>query len=255
MMSDSETNNHLTRRSFVKHSAAGLAASAAAANLGLITSSAFAQQGNKPLRLGIIGCGGRGTGAIGNSMRAAEILGLPLQLVAVADIAPDRTQRTKTAIEKSWGPKGRYAVTDETTFVGMDAYKKLCAHPDVDIVIQTTPPGLRYLTLREAVKNGKHSFVEKPVCVDSDTYRHVIASGAMAKEKAWPSLPARSTAVRTPTTTRSSTCRTASSATSAPATSTTAPQRSGTWATATARGTRCTTRCGTGPTSPGCRAT
>jgi len=181
-MTESDPTHHLTRRSFVKHGAAGLAASAAAANLSLLGSTAYAQAGNKPMRLGIVGCGGRGTGAVNNSLRAAEILGLPMQLVAVADIAPDRTERTKKAVERSWGPKGRYAVTEDKTFVGMDAYKKLCAHPDVDIVIQTTPPGLRYLTLREAVNNGKHSFVEKPVCVDSDTYRHVIASGDIAKK-------------------------------------------------------------------------
>lgn len=180
----SESNPHqITRRSFVKQGAAGLAATAAAANLSLLSSAAFAQSGDKVLGLGIVGCGGRGTGALGNCLKAAEELGLKVKLVAVADVAADRTERTKKAIESSWGPKGGYAVTDETTFVGMDSYKKLCAHPDVDIVVQTTPPGLRYLTLREAVLNGKHSFVEKPVCVDSDTYRHVIASGEIAKQK------------------------------------------------------------------------
>lgn len=180
-MSDT-TPNGLSRRSFVKQGTAGLAATAAAANLGFLSSSAFAQAGDKTLGLGIIGCGGRGTGALGNCLKAAEELGLKVKLVAVADIAEDRTTRTKKAIEKAWGPKGGYGVTDETTFVGMDSYKKLCAHPDVDIVVQTTPPGLRYLTLREAVNNGKHSFVEKPVCVDSDTYQHVIASGDIAKK-------------------------------------------------------------------------
>ncbi|MEM6507824.1 MAG: Gfo/Idh/MocA family oxidoreductase, partial [Planctomycetota bacterium] len=174
--------NELSRRSFVKQGTAGLAATAAAANLGFLSSNAFAQSGDKVLGLGIVGCGGRGTGALGNCLRAAEELGLKVKLVAVADVAEDRTTRTKQAIEKSWGPKGGYGVTDETTFVGMEAYKKLCAHPDVDIVVQTTPPGLRHITLREAVKNGKHSFVEKPVCVDSDTYRHVIASGEIAKQ-------------------------------------------------------------------------
>lgn len=181
-MSEADSNP-ISRRSFVKQGSAGLAAAAAAANLGLIGSLAHAQSSDRPLRLGIIGCGGRGTGAIGNCLRAAETLGLELKLVAVADIDPDRTKRTKEVIEKSWGPKGRYGVTAETTFVGMESYKKLCAHPDVDVVIHTTPPGLRYLTLREAVNNGKHSFVEKPVCVDSDTYRHCIASGEIAKDK------------------------------------------------------------------------
>ena len=174
--------NEISRRSFVKQGTAGLAATAAAANLGLLSTQAFAQSGDKTLGIGIVGCGGRGTGAVDNCLRAAEELGLKVKLVAVADVAADRTDRTKQTIEKSWGPKGGYGVTDETTFVGMGSYKQLCAHPDVDIVIQTTPPGLRYLTLREAVKNGKHSFVEKPVCVDSDTYRHVLESGDIAKK-------------------------------------------------------------------------
>ena len=181
-MSDSQ-HPHLTRRDFVVKGSASLAATAAAANLGLLSSAAYAQAGNKPLRLGIVGCGGRGTGAVGNCLQAAEELGLPLKLVALADLAPDRVERAFTALNGTWGPKGRVDVPEANKFTGFDAYKKLCAHPDVDIVVQTTPPGLRYLTLREAVKNGKHSFVEKPVCVDADTYHHVIASGAMAKEK------------------------------------------------------------------------
>lgn len=179
-MSDGE-NNQLTRRSFVKQGTAGLAATAAAANLGLIGSLAHAQNGNKPLGLGIVGCGGRGRGAVGNCLNAAEELGIPLKLVAVADLHEKSTDVIRKGFSK-WSEKGRYDVTDDRVFVGMESYKQLCAHPEVDIVIQTTPPGLRYLTLREAVKNGKHSFVEKPVCVDSDTYRDVIASGEIAKK-------------------------------------------------------------------------
>jgi predicted dehydrogenase len=180
----SETkDNQYTRRDFVVKGSASLAAAAAAANLGLLGSTAYAQAGNKPLRLGIVGCGGRGTGAVGNCLQAAEELGLPLKLVALADVAPDRVDRAYKALNGSWGEKGRVDVPEANKFTGFDAYKKLCAHPDVDIVVQTTPPGLRYLTLREAVKNGKHSFVEKPVCVDADTYHDVIKSGELAKEK------------------------------------------------------------------------
>lgn len=182
MSKEKTVKNALTRRKFVTQSTAGLAATAAAANLGWLGSSAYAQSGNTPIRLGIVGCGGRGTGAIDNCLTGAKELGIPAQLVAVADLAQDRTDRTKKTIEKGWGAHGGYAVTDETTFVGMESYKQLCAHPDVDIVIQTTPPGLRYLTLREAVNNGKHSFVEKPVCVDTDTYQSVLASGEIAKK-------------------------------------------------------------------------
>jgi predicted dehydrogenase len=86
-------------------------------------------------------------------------------------------------LQKAFSEKGNYAVTDENCFVGVDAYQQLCAHPDVDIVIHTTPPGLRHLTLRAAVENGKHSFVEKPVCVDPFTYRHVLESGKLADQQ------------------------------------------------------------------------
>lgn len=181
-MTQSDPSN-LSRRSFVKHGAAGIAATAAAANLGFLSSSAYAQEAGQTIKIGIIGCGGRGTGALRDCFNAAGELGLKAQLVAVADVAAERANVAKQTVQKSWGDQGGYAVTDDTTFVGMDGYKKLCALPDVDVVIQATPPGLRYLTLREAVKNGKHSFVEKPVCVDSDTYRSVLESGKIASEK------------------------------------------------------------------------
>lgn len=180
----SETNDkHMTRRGFVKAGSASLAATAAAANLGLLSSTAYAQAGNKPLRLGIVGCGGRGAGAVGNCLQAAEELDLPLKLTAMADLAADRVDEKHKALSAAWAEKGRFDVPEGNKFSGFDAFRKLCAHPDVDIVIQTTPPGLRYLTLREAVKNGKHSFVEKPVCVDADTYHDVINSGNIAKQK------------------------------------------------------------------------
>ncbi len=181
-MSESK-NSAISRRSFVKQGSAGLAATAAAANLGLLTTGAYAQAGNQELRLGVVGAGGRGSGAVGNCLQAAEELGIPMKLTAVADLAPERVADSTKALGEAWGPKNRFDVKPDRQFSGMDAYKKLCSNPDVDVVVQATPPGLRYLTLREAVNNGKHSFVEKPVCVDADTYHHVLASGNIAKNK------------------------------------------------------------------------
>lgn len=173
----------LSRRDFVKKGSAGVAATAAAANLAWLSPTAYAQAGNTPLRLGIVGCGGRGTGAVFDNLNAAEQLDIPCKIVAMADLGKDRLDSSRASMKENWEAKGRYDVKDDHTFVGVNAYKQVCELDDVDIVIQTTPPGLRFLTLDAAVKNGKHSFVEKPVCVDADTYRRCLASGEVAKEK------------------------------------------------------------------------
>ena len=131
------------------------------------------------IRIGLVGCGGRGTNAVSNAINSSP----NVKIVAMADLAQDQLDSSRASLEKSWKEKGNYDVPDENCFVGIDAYKKVCAHPDVDIVIHTTPPGLRHLTLREAVENEKHSFVEKPVCVDAYSYRHVLESGKIADAK------------------------------------------------------------------------
>ena len=172
----------LTRRDFGKKGSAGLAVGAAAANMAWIGPRAYAQGATTPLRLGIVGCGGRGTGAIFDHLNAAEQLDANVKLVAMADIGQDRLDSSRNSVKNNWEEKGRYDVKDDHTFVGVNAYQDLCALDDVDVVIQTTPPGLRFLTLAEAVKNGKHSFVEKPVCVDADTYRSCLASGKIAQQ-------------------------------------------------------------------------
>ena len=163
------------RREFLQTSA--LASLAAAAPLALPGGVHTFPQ-DEPIRLGLVGCGGRGTGAVSNAIQSSP----NVKIVAMADLAQDHLDSARAELESTWKEKGNYAVTDENCFVGMHAYQQVCAHPDVDIVIHTTPPGLRHLTLREAVKNGKHSFVEKPVCVDPFTYHHVLESGDLADQ-------------------------------------------------------------------------
>ncbi len=167
----------LSRREVVK-GAGALAAVAAVSNMSFVAGKAFAADGDKPLRIGIIGCGGRGTGAVGDLLSSSE--NVVLTVMGDIDEAPLNSSYNSL---KGWEAKGKFAVKAENKFVGYDAIQKVCSHPEVDLVIQTTPPGLRYLTLRAAVENGKHSFVEKPVCVDAFTYDHVRASGKMAEEK------------------------------------------------------------------------
>ena len=171
----SDTNS-TSRRSFVKKSAASAAAFSAASLLPFKAVHS-AQNADDIMKIGLVGTGGRGSGAVANAVNAAE----NVNLVAMADLAKDRLDGAAAGIQTSIGDA--FQVQEDAKFHGVDAYKQVCAHPDVDYVIHTTPPGLRHITLREAVENGKHSFVEKPVCVDSYTYKHVLESGRMAKEK------------------------------------------------------------------------
>ena len=166
----------LSRRDVVK-SASALAAVAAASNMGFLSGKAFAQDADKPLRIGIIGCGGRGTGAVGDLLSSSE----NVVLTVMGDIDETPLKSSFDSL-KHWADKGKFAVKPENMYTGYEAMQKVCSHPEVDLVIQTTPPGLRYLTLRLAIENGKHSFIEKPVCVDAFTYNHVLESGKMAEK-------------------------------------------------------------------------
>jgi predicted dehydrogenase len=174
-MSEQETAS-LTRRDFLKTSAVA----AGAATLLASGNYAFAAETDK-LRLGIIGCGGRGTGAVVDNLRATE----GVNLVAMADVFPDRLNDSKNKIQdelKKAGKSDRYKVTDASSFTGLDAYKKLLGS-GIDLVILATPPGFRPLHLDAAIKAGKHVFMEKPVAVDPTGVRSVIASSELAGQK------------------------------------------------------------------------
>ena len=173
----SSANETTTRRSFVKKSAATSAAVFSAASLLPIQAVHSAQNADDSIKVGLVGTGGRGSGAVGDSVNSSE----GVKLVAMADLAKDRVDGAAAGIQTSIG--AAFAVEEDAKFHGVEAYKEVCAHPEVDYVIHTTPPGLRHITLREAVEQGKHSFVEKPVCVDAYTYQHVLESGRIAKEK------------------------------------------------------------------------
>ena len=168
--------NQSTRRKFIKRTAA---ASAIAVTGTTLIPKAVHAAGNvdDTIRVGLVGCGGRGSGAVADAVAAAD----NVKLVAMADLARDRIDEAVINIQAAIGDA--FDVKPDARFAGVEGYKQVCAHPDVDYVIHTTPPGLRYITLREALDNGKHSFVEKPVCVDPFTYHHVLESGKIAKKK------------------------------------------------------------------------
>jgi len=177
-ISSDNINNQLSRRRFVKMSVQGGAAAL------LISNGMLYGKSLDKIKVGLIGCGGRGTraGIIDCAQSAAGI-----ELIAMCDIFEDHVksapEQIKTNLQKrGLSVKDIYKVTPETTFVGFDAYKKVIAC-DVDMVILTTPPYFRPEHLRAAVEAGKHIFMEKPVAVDPVGVRSVMESADMAMEK------------------------------------------------------------------------
>ena len=126
-----------------------------------------------PIRIGLIGCGGRGTGAAVQALRTSQ----DVQLVAMADAFADRVEGSyanliDTAAD-SWSGgvdlTARSDGSEERRFAGFDAYEKVL--PLVDVVILATPPGFRPLHFAAAVDAGKHVFMEKPVATDGPGIR------------------------------------------------------------------------------------
>ena len=165
-----KSSTNLSRRTFVK-TAAAIHAAAIAPSF----TSVFAA-GSETLRIGVIGCGGRGTRDTTNCLKAAK----NVELIAMADLFPDRLKPTLNNLKKQFPDKVK--VTPETTFYGFDAFEKLLK-TDIDLVILTCPPQFRARHLKAAVNAGKHAFVEKPVAVDPVAVRSVIESANLAKTK------------------------------------------------------------------------
>lgn len=154
-----------TRRQF-------LAASAAAT----LVPHAFAA-GDDLIRVGLIGCGERGTGAAVNALSADK----NVKLVAMADAFQDRLDSSLENLLAKKAVAGKVDVKPDAKFVGFDAYK--AAIERCDVVLLTTPPQFRPMHLKAAVEAGKHVFAEKPVAVDAPGVRSVLASCALAKKK------------------------------------------------------------------------
>ena len=164
-------NTGLTRRRFIQSSAAAAGVSA------LMRSGNFAYAaGSDTMRVGLVGCGGRGTGAAVNAVEAAE----GIELYAMGDLFEDRLEDSRRRLQEHIGD--RLNVTDERTFTGFDNYRHVI-DSDVDYVILATPPGFRPVQFRYAVESGKHVFMEKPTQVDVAGYRSIVEAGTLADEK------------------------------------------------------------------------
>jgi predicted dehydrogenase len=160
----------ITRREFVK---AGSAATASLAAIGCAPEVHVAGQ-ETTIKIGLVGCGGRGTGAAENCLSSSP----NVQLTAMGDMFPDRIKGSQRTLSKVPG----YKVTEETVFTGWDAYKKV-VDSGVDLVLFATPPGFRPIHLDYAVEQGKHVFIEKPCAVDPVGVRKVIETGKKAASK------------------------------------------------------------------------
>ncbi len=189
------SNADLSRRHFLKNTSLGIAGAAAAVQMPFILTAHAAP--DDPIKIGLIGCGGRGTGAALDALGAAANVIYPkagyhtedvqqnaqvtekgVKIVALADVFPDRLERCRTQLSKL-----NMAIGDEYCFTGFDAYKKLLEVKEINYVICATPPHFRPIHLRAAIEAGKNVFLEKPVAVDGPGVRSVIESGELAKQK------------------------------------------------------------------------
>jgi len=158
----------ISRRDFVK---AGTSATAMLLTQAPLVHACGQEQ---TISIGLIGCGGRGTGAAENCLESSK----NLRLVAMGDLFPERLSASRRQLSKREG----YKVDDGSAFSGFDAYRKVLAS-GIDLVILATPPGFRPLHFKAAVEAGKHIFFEKPVAVDPTGVRTVLEYGKIARQK------------------------------------------------------------------------
>jgi myo-inositol 2-dehydrogenase/D-chiro-inositol 1-dehydrogenase len=163
-----------TRRNFMKTT--GTVASAAMATNAVLSGRAVHASVDDTLKIGLVGCGGRGTGAAADALQADPYS----KIVALADLFPDRMEQCRKLLSRQ--AKDRFTATDETCFSGMDAYKALI-DSGVDVVLLCSPPHFRPAHLEYAVNANKHVFCEKPVATDPTGVRKVLETCRIAKEK------------------------------------------------------------------------
>ncbi|MEZ6034714.1 MAG: Gfo/Idh/MocA family oxidoreductase [Planctomycetaceae bacterium] len=163
-----------SRRGFLKKSAVTAAGASVLAGLNPVRAAYAA--GSDTIRIGLVGCGGRGRGAAEQALNTDG----PTKLVAMADAFDDNLQSALQTVARQHADK--VDVPQERQFVGFDAYQKVLEQ-DIDLVILATPPGFRPLHFEAAVNAGKHVFMEKPVAVDSIGVQKVIDANEIAKSK------------------------------------------------------------------------
>ena len=171
---DPPGSNDSSRRAFLKGTAAIGGTIAAMSSLNPVVHAS----GDDTLRVGLIGCGGRGTGAASQALMADT----RVKLTAMGDLFEDQLQLSLKTLNEARNLDTKIDVPRERQFVGFDAYKQVLAS-GVDVVLLTTPPHFRPLHLQAAVEAGKHVFAEKPCAVDAPGVHSVLRSCAEARRK------------------------------------------------------------------------
>ena len=165
--------SRLNRRDFLRTTSAAVAGAGVLGGLS-VERSAFAASSDT-LKLALIGCGGRGSGAAGQALSTDG----PVKLIAMADVFKDRLQGSLSTLQEKF--KDKVDVPPDRQFIGFDAYKQAIALADV--VILSTPPGFRPMQFEEAVRQGKNIFTEKPVATDAPGIRRFMAAAEESKKK------------------------------------------------------------------------
>jgi predicted dehydrogenase len=173
MLDTNKTPTTQTRREFLATS--GLMAGATVAATLDLSRNAYAA-GSDALKLGLIGCGGRGSGSAANALTAHP----GARLVAIADAFADRIPGPRNTLKQKFGTQ--VAVDDRHCFGGLDAYRKLL-ESGVDVALLTTTPHFRPQHLEACIDAGVHVFAEKPMAVDAPGARRVLAAGEKARQK------------------------------------------------------------------------
>src|ERR1043165_8563449 len=171
-MKEDSTNSE--RRDFLKATSGALGTAIAAGFPAIIS----AQTVTNAIKVGLVGCGGRGTGAASQALSADDYA----ELTAVADIDAGNVDKSLLTLKKRGKIETRVKVEDSKRYLGLDAYQKVI-DSGVDVVILTTPPGFRPGHLAACIEANKHVFCEKPIATDAFGVRSVLATTEKAAQK------------------------------------------------------------------------
>lgn len=166
----------VSRRDFLKTSSTAALATSVVVPF-LVTSKSKAASPGDTLKIGLVGCGGRGTGAASQALRSDN----NVQLTAMGDVFESQLKSSLSSLKKDL-PENKFAITPETQFTGLDAYKKVI-DSGVDVVLLASPPGFRPTHFKYAVEAGKHIFTEKPMATDAAGVKSIMESVKLAKQK------------------------------------------------------------------------
>jgi myo-inositol 2-dehydrogenase/D-chiro-inositol 1-dehydrogenase len=175
MPRDAETDAGASRRDFLKTGAGVALSGTLGLNVGL--SAGLYAAGNEILKVGLVGCGGRGTGAAREALKADP----QARLVAMGDAFPEQIEASLESLKGVKDIGERVVVDSDFRFAGLEAYKHVI--DNVDVVLLASPPGFRPYHLRYAVERNKHIFTEKPMATDAPGVRSVMESVKLAEEK------------------------------------------------------------------------